>query len=68
MSEACGWKYPRAPSAKWLWEEKATEAGLGFLGGTSVGCISARREPPEEECDRDGLNGGEGEEGVPDPP
>ena len=39
---------PQGPSGKWLWKEKPTEAVLAFLGSTRVGCISARRTPPEE--------------------
>ena len=53
-------------SGKWLWKEKFTEAVLAFLGSTKIGCISARRTPPEEV---DGADmGDEGEEGGPGPP
>ena len=66
IRKAHGWKHPRAPSGKWLWKEKSTEAVLAFLGSTRVGYISARRTPPEEV---DGADlGGEGEEGGPGPP
>ena len=33
------WKHPRAPSGKWLWKEKSTEAVLVFLKSTRVGCV-----------------------------
>ena len=36
----CGWKHPRAPAVKWLWEERATEAVLAFSADTRVGCRS----------------------------
>ena len=65
--KAFGWKHPRAPSVKWLWKEKATEAVLGYLTDTRVGRISTRRKPPEEECDGGG-SGGEREEGGPGAP
>ena len=56
---------PQGPSGKWLWKERSTEAVLAFLGSTGVGCISARRTPPEV----DGADwGDEGEEGGPGPP
>ena len=47
-----------------LWDMSVTEAVLGFLPETRVGCIVTVRSPPEEE---------EGEEyeskkGGPDPP
>ena len=66
IGKAHGWKHPRAPSGKWLWVEKSTEAVLAFLGSTRVGCISARRTPPEEVDGAD--RGDEGEEGGPGPP
>ena len=51
---------------EWLWKEKSTEAVLVFLGSTRVGCINARRTPPEEV---DGADwGDEREEGGPGPP
>ena len=68
IGKACGWKHPRALSAKWLWKEKATEAVLRFLRDTGVGCISTRRKPPEEECDGDEAGRGDDVEGRPDPP
>ena len=63
---AHGWKHPRAPSGKWLWKEKSTEAVLAYLGSARVGCISAGRRPPED-VDADGAEDG-GEEGGPGPP
>ena len=39
------------PSAKWLWKEQATEAGLGFLRDTRVGCINIGGKSLEEGCD-----------------
>ena len=36
IRKACGWNHPRAPSVRWLWKEKATEAVLEFLGSTRV--------------------------------
>ena len=67
IGKACGWKHPRAPSVKWLWKEKATEAVLVFLWDTRVGCISTRRKPPEEGCDVVG-SGDEGDGGGPGQP
>ena len=32
----CQWQHPRAPSVRWLWDERATEAVLECLGGTRV--------------------------------
>ena len=48
IGKAHGREHPRAPSGKWLWKEKSTEAVLVFLRSTRVGCISTRRELPEE--------------------
>ena len=56
IGKACRWKHPRAPSVKWLWKKKATEAVLVFLRDTRVGCISTGREPPEKK--RGGEGGG----------
>ena len=53
------------PSGKWPWKEKSTEEMLVFLGSTRVGCISAKRSPPEE-VDGVGLDDEE-EEGGPGP-
>ena len=50
IGKAHGWRHPRAPSGKWLWKEKSTEAVLTFLKSTRVGCISTRRVPPEEQA------------------
>ena len=32
MGKECGWKHPRTPSVRKLWQEGATEAVLEFLG------------------------------------
>ena len=54
----------RAPSAKLLWKDKATEAAtevvLDFLRSTRVGCLVTLRRPPEEEEgeESEGENGG----------
>ena len=59
-----------------MWKEKSTEAVLTFLKSTRVGCIGARRIPPEEQVE-DEVEVGEGaevqvleegEEGGPGPP
>ena len=34
IGKAHGWKHPRAPSGKWLWKEKSTDAVLASLGST----------------------------------
>ena len=65
-------KHPRAPSGKWLWKEKSTEAVLAFLESTRVGCISARRRLSEEVAEAESVagfgSGDEGEEGGAGPP
>ena len=48
MGKVCGWKHPSAPSVKWLWGEKSTEAVLVFFGSARVGCNSTRRRFPGE--------------------
>ena len=68
-------RYPEALSGKmpsvlillgkWLLKENSTEVMLAFLGSTRVGCISARRAPPEEVEGAD--FGDEGEESEPGP-
>ena len=64
IGKARGWKHPRAPSGKWLWREKSTETVLAFLGSSRVGCISARREVPEELAEAEDTTGsGSGDEG-----
>ena len=65
--EAHGWRYPRAPSVKWLWREESTEAVLKLLKGTREECISTRRRLPDERYE-DAGSGDEGEEGGPGPP
>ena len=61
------WKHPRAPSGKWLWKKKSTEAVLAFLRDTRVGCVRVERRLPEDAGVRTG-SGDEGEEGGPGPP
>ena len=71
IGKAHGWEHPRAPSGKWLWKEKSTEAVLVFLKSTRVGCISTRRQLPEEGEENLGEEGGggdAGEDGGPGPP
>ena len=80
IGRAHGWRHPRAPSGKWLWKEKSTEAVLTFLKSTRVGCINTKRVPPEEhvedqaENEKEEVQGmesreeEEGEEGGPGPP
>ena len=67
IGKAHGWKYPRAPSVKWLWKVKSTESVLGLLRDTRIGCISTKRRLPEERYEEAG-SGDEGEEGGPGPP
>ena len=70
VGRAHGWKHSRAPSVKWLWREKSTEAVLVFLRSIRVECISTTRKLPEERCEEghEAGAGGEGEEGGPGPP
>ena len=63
VGEALGRKRPRAPSVRYLWEEKAADAVLEFLRTTRVGCVGIGRVPPEDRGDDE-----EGEEGGPGPP
>ena len=42
------WKWPRTPSARYLWEGKATDAVLEFLCTMRVGCVGIGRVPPED--------------------
>ena len=58
-----GWKRPRAPSVRYLWEEKATDAVLEFLRTTRVGCVGTGRISSEKRGEDES-----GEEGVPGPP
>ena len=46
--KVCGWKHPRASSAKLLWKERAIKAVLDFPRDTRVHMVTMRR-PPEEE-------------------
>ena len=48
-------EHPKASSVRHLWEDKATEAVLGFLRDTRVGCVVNTGRLPGEE------GGGEGE-------
>ena len=48
IGKAQEWKHPRAPSGKWLWKEKSTEAVLAFLRDIRVGCVRAERRLPED--------------------
>ena len=63
IGKVCGWRHPRAPSVRLLWDGRATEAVLDFLRDTRVGCLVALRRPPEERGDD-----GEEEESGPGPP
>ena len=65
IGKAGGWKHPRAPSARLLWKEKATEAVLDFLRDTRVGCMVTLR--PAEEEDGEGSEGEAGGLGPPRP-
>ena len=67
IGKAQEWKHSRAPSGKWLWKEKSTEAVLAFLRDTRVGCMRVERRLPEDAGVRTGT-GDEGEEGGPGPP
>ena len=57
------WERPRAPSVRYLWEGKATDAVLEFLRTTKVGCVGVGRVPLEDRGDEES-----GEVGGPDPP
>ena len=61
IGKASGWKHPRTPSVRLLWDGRTTAAVLEFLRTARVGRIGAERVPPEEE-------GGEETEGEPGPP
>ena len=67
MGKDCGWKHPKAPAVRKLWKEGATEAVLGFLEDTQVGCwrpAGVARLPREAE----GGGVSEGEESGLGPP
>lgn len=38
VAKDCGWRRPRAPAVRKLWNEGATEAVLEFLKDTRAGC------------------------------
>ena len=63
IGEALRWKRPRAPSVRYLWEEKATDAVLEFLRTTRRGCRGLGRVSPEDRGEDES-----GEEGGPGPP
>ena len=48
IGEACEWEHLRTPSARLLWNRRATEVALEFLGTMRVGCKRAERVPPED--------------------
>ena len=58
-----GWKRPRAPSVRYLWEGKATDAVLELLRTTRVGCRGLGRVPLEDRGEEES-----GEEWGPGPP
>ena len=61
IGKACEWKRPRTPSVRLRWEVKATEAVSELFRTTRVGCIGARRVPPENIGeDSKGEKGGPG--------
>ena len=66
IEKACGWKHPKAPSVKHLWEDKATEAVLDLLRDTRVGCMVNVGRLPGEEGGEEG--GGLSEEDGPGSP
>ena len=68
IGKANRWMHPRAPAIKWLWKEKSTEAVLGVLRDTRIGCINTRRALPRKRLgDEMSRSGGEGKKG-PAPP
>lgn len=63
IRKACGWKHPRAPSVRWLWDARVTEAVLKFLRETRVGCIVAI--PRGEDGGGSEMGGDESRPGLP---
>ena len=53
IGKDCAWEHPRAPAARWLWDERATGAVLEFMGGTRVGCRTPTRAASGRERTRD---------------
>ena len=51
------WKWPRAPSVRYLWEGKATDAVLEFLRTAMEGCVGTGRVPPEERGEEESGEG-----------
>ena len=55
-----GWKKPRAPSVRYLWELKAADAVLEVLRTTRMGCVGIGGMPPEDRGeDEEGEEGGQ---------
>ena len=65
VGKDCGWRHSRAPSARWLWREEATEAVLEFLEGTRVGCWSSRVDEDRGAAEARKSEGQEGGLGPP---
>ena len=66
IGKDCRWQHPRAPSVRWLWEERAIEEVLEYLGDTRLGC---RVSPGRAGVDEDGgVEEAPGSEGGPNPP
>ena len=55
---ACDWERPRAPSVRLLWDVRATDAVLGFLRTTRVGCRGTERVRPEDRGEASDREGG----------
>ena len=69
IGKVCKWQHPRAPSVRWLWKEKATEAVLEFPEDTRVGCrVSSGRARVDGDRDVEEVPGSEGEKARPGPP
>ena len=68
IGKACGWKHPRAPAVRWLWEEKATKAVLSFLTSTRVGEMVDLRKLSENGLEESEESETDGDEGGPGPP
>ena len=68
MDKNCEWKHPKAPAARKLWGEGATEAVLELLGDTRVGCWSSAGVAMSPRGAEGEGEVSEGEEGGPGPP